>query len=104
MIQTSLRHNELERWIKMEDLNTIEEWLEYINQIPMMEMIVHAKLIGSVSFQEDMEAQGYDDEDLMAIYRMITKRFLELDIRIPEAMEQSCIDFRELAAGIVVPN
>jgi hypothetical protein len=88
----------------MEDLNTIEEWLEYINQIPMMEMIVHAKLIGSVSFQEDMDAQGYDDEDLMAIYMMITKRFLELDIRIPEAMEQSCIDFRELAAGVVVPN
>ena len=88
----------------MDNLNTIEEWLEYIDQIPMMEMIVHAKLIGSVSFQEDMEDQGYDDDEIMAIYTMLTKRFLELDIRIPEAMEQSCIDFRELAAGIITPN
>ena len=37
----------------MEDLATIEEWLDYISQIPMMEMISHAKVIGSVSFEED---------------------------------------------------
>ena len=87
----------------MEELNTIEEWLEYINQIPMMEMIVHAKLIGSVSFQEDMDAQGYDDEDIMAIYMMITKRFLELEMRVPDMMDNACVSFREIAAGTFTP-
>lgn len=88
----------------MDDLMTIEEWLSYINQIPMIEMITHAKLIGSVSFQEEREEEGYDDEDLLAMYQTLAKRFLELDIRVPDAMENSCVNFREIAAGVFVPN
>lgn len=83
---------------------TIEEWFDYIKQIPMMEMIVHAKVIGSVSFQEEREEEGYDDEDIMAIYQALAKRFLELDIRVPDAMDNSCVNFREIAAGVFLPN
>lgn len=87
----------------MEDLATIEEWMQYINQIPMMEMINHAKVIGSVSFEEERESEGYDDEDIMIIYKALAKRFLELDMRVPDMMDNACVSFREIAAGIFTP-
>lgn len=87
----------------MEDLATLEEWIDYINQIPMMEMINHAKVIGSVSFQEKLEDDGYDDEDTMIIYQALAKRFLELDIRVPDMMENACVSFRDIAAGVFTP-
>ena len=87
----------------MEDLATIEEWIEYINQIPMMEMISHAKVIGSVSFDEERADEGYDDEEIMIIYKALAKRFLELDMRVPDMMDNACVNFREIAAGIFTP-
>ena len=87
----------------MEDLVTIEEWIDYIGQIPMMEMISHAKVIGSVSFDEEMGDDGYDDEDIMIIYKALAKRFLELDMRIPDMMDNACVSFREIAAGTLTP-
>jgi hypothetical protein len=87
----------------MEDLATIEEWINYINQIPMMEMISHAKVIGSVSFEEERGDEGYDDEDIMIIYKALAKRFLELDMRVPDMMDNACVNFREIAAGIFTP-
>ena len=88
----------------MENLNTIEEWVDYINQIPMIEMISHAKVIGSVSFQEDMESEGYNSDEVMSIYLVLTKKFLEYDIRIPDSMDQSCVNFRELASSIITSD
>ena len=87
----------------MENLTTIEEWFDYINSIDMMDLISHAKVIGSISMQEELESQGYDDDDIMAIYQAVSKRFLDLNIRIPSAMEQSCVDFRKIAKGILTP-
>lgn len=87
----------------MEDLATIEEWMEYINQIPMMEMISHAKVIGSVSFEAERSEEGYDDEDIMALYQALAKRFLELDMRVPDMMDNACVSFRSIAAGIFTP-
>ena len=87
----------------MEDLATIEEWIDYISQIPMMEMISHAKVIGSVSFEEERGDEGYDDEDIMIIYKALAKRFLELDMRVPDMMDNACVNFREIAAGIFTP-
>jgi len=87
----------------MEDLATIEEWFDYINQIPMMEMISHAKVIGSVSFEEERGDEGYDDDDIMAIYQALAKRFLELEIRVPDMMDNACVNFRDIAMGIFTP-
>ena len=87
----------------MEDLATIEEWLDYISQIPMMEMINHAKVIGSVSFEEERSDEGYDDEDIMVIYQALAKRFLELDMRVPDMMDNACVSFRDIAAGVFTP-
>ena len=87
----------------MEDLATIEEWIDYISKIPMMEMISHAKVIGSVSFEEERGDEGYDDEDIMIIYKALAKRFLELDMRVPDMMDNACVNFREIAAGIFTP-
>jgi hypothetical protein len=84
----------------MEDLATIEEWIDYINQIPMMEMISHAKVIGSVSFEENRGDEGYDDEDIMVIYQALAKRFLELEMRVPDMMDNACVSFRSIATGI----
>jgi hypothetical protein len=88
----------------MENLNSIEEWVEYINQIPMMEMIEHAKIIGSVSFEEDMESEGYEDGEIMDCYQALTKRFLTLEIRIPDTMDNACVNFRDIAVGILTPS
>ena len=87
----------------MEDLATIEEWVDYINQIPMMDMISHAKLIGSVSFEEERSDEGYDDEDILVIYQVLAKRFLELEMRVPDMMDNACVSFREIAAGVLTP-
>lgn len=87
----------------MEDLATIEEWFDYINQIPMMEMISHAKVIGSVSFEEERGDEGYDDDDIMAIYQALALRFLELEMRVPDMMDNACVSFREIAAGTFTP-
>jgi hypothetical protein len=87
----------------MEDLATIEEWVDYINQIPMMDMISHAKLIGSVSFEEERSDEGYDDEDILVIYQVLAKRFLELEMRVPDMMDNACVSFREIAAGVFTP-
>ena len=87
----------------MEDLATIEEWVDYINQIPMMDMISHAKLIGSVSFEEERSDEGYDDEDILVIYQVLSKRFLELEMRVPDMMDNACVSFREIAAGVFTP-
>tara|TARA_B100001287_G_C22656718_1_gene518133 strand:+ start:340 stop:603 length:264 start_codon:yes stop_codon:yes gene_type:complete len=87
----------------MEDLTSVQEWFDYISEIAMEDMISHAKVIGSISMQEELESQGYDDDDIMAIYQAVAKRFLEYNIRIPEAMSQSCVDFRKLAKGILTP-
>lgn len=87
----------------MEDLATLEEWIDFINQIPMEEMISHAKVIGSVSFQEEMEDDGYDDQDIMILYQALAKRFLELDIRVPDMMDNACVSFRSIAAGVFTP-
>ena len=69
----------------------------------MMEMISHAKVIGSVSFEEERGDEGYDDEDIMIIYKALAKRFLELDMRVPDMMDNACVNFREIAAGIFTP-
>ena len=87
----------------MEDLATIEEWVDYISQIPMLEMISHAKVIGSVSFEEERSDEGYDDEDIMVIYQALAKRFLDLNIRVPDLMENACVSFRDIAAGTFTP-
>ena len=88
----------------MENLTTLEEWVDYISNIEPLEMIKHAKLIGSVAFQEEREQEGYDDDDIMAIYVALAKRFLVLDQRVPDAMENSCVNFRKIAAGTLVPQ
>ena len=90
--------------MKIEDLATIQEWMDYINQIPDIDMINHAKVIGSFSFQEEREEEGYDDEDIMAIYQALAKRFLEFDMRVPDMMENACVSFRDIAAGVFVPE
>jgi hypothetical protein len=88
----------------MDNLYSVEEWLEYINQIPMLDMIPHAKIIGSVSFYEDLDAQGYDADEVMALYNALAKRFLELDMRVPDMMDGARINFRLLVADLVVPT
>lgn len=87
----------------MEDLATIEEWVDYINKIPMMEMIGHAKVIGSVSFEEERSDEGYDDEDIMILYKALAKRFLDLEMRVPDMMDNACVSFRDIAAGVFTP-
>ena len=87
----------------MEDLATLEEWIDFITKMPMAEMISHAKVMGSVSFQEEMEDDGYDDQDIMILYQALAKRFLELDIRVPDMMDNACVSFRSIAAGVFTP-
>jgi hypothetical protein len=88
----------------MENLNSIEEWLEYINQIPMLEMISHSKAIGRFDFYDEMEDQGYEADEIMAIYNAIALRFLNLEMRVPDMMEGARVNFREIAAGVLVPK
>ena len=87
----------------MENLTTVQEWVGFINGIAMESMISYAKAIGSISMQEELESQGYDDDDIMIIYKALALRFLQLNMRIPEAMEQSCVDFRQIAKGTLTP-
>jgi hypothetical protein len=88
----------------MEDLNSMEEWLEYINQIPMIEMINHAKVIGSVSFYEELDEQGYEDDEVMALYNALALRFLQLNMRVPDMMDNARVNFRVITEGVLLPN
>lgn len=88
----------------MDELYSTEEWLAYIIQIPMLEMISHAKVIGSISFYEEMMAQGYDDEDMMALYNALALRFLEHNIRVPDMMDGARVNFRMIVADHAVPT
>lgn len=88
----------------MENLSSVEEWMAYIIEIPMLEMITHARLIGSTSFYEDMQAEGYEDDEIMSLYEALALRFLELDMRVPDMMEGARVNFRLIANGVRVPQ
>jgi hypothetical protein len=87
--------------IDMDDLNSVEEWVDYINQIPMLEMINHARILGSVKFQEELEEECYENEEIMTILQTLAKRFLDLEMRVPDTMDNALVSFREIASQLV---
>jgi hypothetical protein len=88
----------------MENLNSIEEWLDYISQIPMLEMITHAKYLGSFDFYDEMEDLGYESNEIMDVYNSLALRFLQLEMRVPDLMDGAKVSFRNIASGVVVPK
>lgn len=88
----------------MEDLYSVEEWIEYINQIPMIDMIPHAKVIGSVSMYQELTNQGYEADEVMYLYNALAKRFLEFGMRVPDMMEGARVNFRIIASNLAFPN
>lgn len=76
----------------------LQEWIEYIRtEIPTLELISQAQSIGSASFQNQLQQEGYTSEDLLAIYRAVAIRFVEEGLRIPDEMDDCLVNFREIS-------
>lgn len=39
----------------------------------------------------------------MICYQALAKRFLELNMRVPDMMDNACVSFRDIAAGVFTP-
>jgi hypothetical protein len=85
----------------MENLYSMEEWLEYISKIKEVELIDHARYLGSQKFQNEMEAQGYEVDDVWACLQALVLRFLQTNTRVPAQMEGSLVDFQQMADEIL---
>ncbi len=88
----------------MDDLYSVEEWVDYISRITMIEMISHAKVIGSASLYDELTSQGYDADEVMEIYNSLAQRFLDLEMRVPDMMDGARVNFRLLASDLSVSD
>lgn len=84
----------------MDSLYSIEEWVEYISKIEQIDLIDHAKYIGSRKFQTEMTSEGYTANEIYACHQALVKRFLETDTRVPAQMEGGVIDYQEMADAL----
>jgi len=76
----------------------LQEWIDFIRkEIPTEELIVQAQAIGSASFQNQLQQEGYSAEDLLALYRAVAIRFVEGGLRIPDEMDDCLVNYREIA-------
>ena len=84
----------------MDNLFSIEEWLTYISKIEQLQLIAHARYIGSMKFHNERTEEGYTSDEIYAVHEALVKRFLETETRVPAMMDGGVIDYQELADSL----